>query len=205
MREGGFLSTGAPRFPSMKPMSLDSEIATTVATLQALTEVRAEIERAAAMILGTLRSGGKILTCGNGGSAAEAGHLATELIGRYARNRMALPAIALSADSSALSCIGNDYGFEQVFARQVAGLGKTGDLLIVLSSSGNSANLLAALREARARGLESIALLGRGGGAARGHATCEIVVPGASGRSAQEVHLFLIHHFCEQIDAAFAG
>lgn len=187
-----------------RAMSLDSEIAATVATLQALSSIREAIERASTMLLQTLQSGGKILTCGNGGSAAEASHLATELIGRYARTRVALPAIALSADSSALSCIGNDFGFEQVFARQVAALASEGDLLIVFSSSGNSANLAAALQEANGRGIASIAFLGRGGGAARGMATCEVVIPGDSGRSAQEAHLFLIHHLCEQIDAAFA-
>ena len=185
-------------------MSLESEIAATVATLQSLTAIRPEIERASGLLLQTLRAGGKILTCGNGGSAAEASHLATELVGRYARNRVALPALALSADGSALSCIGNDFDFEQVFARQVAALGKTGDLLVVFSSSGNSANIVAALREARQRGLAALAFLGREGGAARGLATCELVIPGQSGRTAQEAHLFLIHYFCEQIDAAFA-
>lgn len=184
-------------------MSLDSEIANTVATLQALTQIRAEIEQASSMIIQTLQAGGKILTCGNGGSAAEASHLATELIGRYKRNRVALPAIALNADGSAMSCIGNDFSFEDVFARQVSALADEGDLLIVFSSSGNSANIVAALDEANAHGMASIAMVGRGGGAVKQKATCEIVIPGESGRTAQEAHLFLIHYFCEQIDAAF--
>jgi D-sedoheptulose 7-phosphate isomerase len=137
------------------------------------------------------------------GSAAEAAHFATELVGRYAKNRRSLPAIALSADGSLLSCIGNDYGYEQVFARQIDGLAAAGDLVVVLTSSGNSANIVAALQAARARGLESVAFLGRGGGAAKGLATIDLIMPGPSGAAAQEAHLFLIHHFCEQIDAAF--
>jgi D-sedoheptulose 7-phosphate isomerase len=156
------------------------------------------------MMLATLQRGGKLLICGNGGSAAEAAHFATELVGRYAKNRRSLPAIALSSDGSLLSCLGNDYGFEQAFARQIEGLAQPGDLVVVLTSSGNSANILAALATARQRGLESIAFLGRGGGKAKGLATCELVMPGNSGAAAQEAHLFLIHHFCERIDAAFA-
>jgi D-sedoheptulose 7-phosphate isomerase len=154
-------------------------------------------------MLATLRRGGRLLICGNGGSAAEAAHFATELVGRYAKNRRSLPAIALSADGSLLSCIGNDYGYEQVFARQIEGLAAAGDLVVVLTSSGNSANIVAALQAARARGLESVAFLGRGGGAAKGLATIDLIMPGPSGAAAQEAHLFLIHHFCEQIDAAF--
>jgi D-sedoheptulose 7-phosphate isomerase len=155
------------------------------------------------MILATLHRNGKLLICGNGGSAAEAAHFATELVGRYAKTRRSLPAIALSSDGSLVTCLGNDFGFEQIFARQIAGLHKPGDLVVVLSSSGNSANIVAALQEAKKFGLESIAFLGRGGGKAKGLGTCELVVPGNSGAAAQEAHLFLIHHFCELIDAAF--
>jgi D-sedoheptulose 7-phosphate isomerase len=155
------------------------------------------------LILTTLQRGGKLLICGNGGSAAEAAHFATELVGRYAKTRRSLPAIALSSDGSLLSCIGNDFGYDQVFARQVAGLAQRGDLLVVLTSSGNSANILAALREAGKLGLESVSFLGRGGGRAKGLATCDLIMPGNSGAAAQEAHLFLIHHFCELIDAAF--
>lgn len=180
-----------------------TSLATTLRTFEGLAALEPAITRAGDLILETLRGGGKLLIAGNGGSAAEAGHFATELTGRYQRNRRALPALALSADGSLLTCVGNDFGFEQVFARQVAGLGRPGDLLIVLSSSGNSANLLAALAEARRTGLRSLALLGRGGGRARGLADCELIVPGDSGAAAQEAHLFLIHHFCERIDAAF--
>ena len=185
-------------------MTFDASLAETVRTFQALPQIRAEIDRAGDMILATLHRGGKLLICGNGGSAAEAAHFATELVGRYAKNRRSLPAIALSSDGSLLSCIGNDYGFDQAFARQIEGLAKPGDLVVVLTSSGNSANILAALHAAKKAGLESIAFLGRGGGKAKGLATCDLIMPGTSGAAAQEAHLFLIHHFCERIDAAFA-
>src|SRR5215207_10295231 len=183
-------------------MTFDAALTETVRTFQALTTIRPAIDRAGQMILATLRLGGKLLICGNGGSAAEAAHFATELVGRYAKTRRSLPAIALSSDGSLLSCIGNDFGFEHVFSRQVAGLAQRGDLLVVLTSSGNSANIIAALHEARKVGIESVAFLGRGGGKAKGLATCDLMVPGQSGPATQEAHLFLIHHFCELIDEA---
>lgn len=185
-------------------MTFDAALAETLSTFQALTTIRPQTNRAGDMILATLRRGGKLLIGGNGGSAAEAAHFATELVGRYAKTRRSLPAVALSSDGSLVSCIGNDFGYEQVLARQISGLGQPGDLLVVLSSTGNSGNIVAALEEANTRGLESIALLGRGGGKAKGLATCELIMPGNSGAAAQEAHLFLIHHFCERIDAEFA-
>ena len=184
-------------------MTFDASLAETVKTFQALTTIRAEIDRAGKMIVTTLQRGGKLLICGNGGSAAEAAHLATELVGRYARTRRSLPAIALSSDGSLLSCIGNDFGYEQVFSRQIEGLAKPGDLVVVLTSSGNSGNIIATLHAAKKLGLESIAFLGRGGGKAKGLATCDLIMPGTHGAAAQEAHLFLIHYFCELIDEAF--
>lgn len=184
-------------------MSFDAALAETLRTFQALPTIRPAIDQAAALIIATLQRGGKLLICGNGGSAAEAAHFATELVGRYAKNRRSLPAIALSSDGSLLSCIGNDYGYDQSFARQIQGLAQTGDLVVVLTSSGNSGNVLAALEAARKLGVESIAFLGRGGGKAKGIATCDLIVPGNHGASAQESHLFLIHYFCELIDAQF--
>jgi D-sedoheptulose 7-phosphate isomerase len=183
-------------------MTFEDSLAETTRTFQALTTIRPAIDRAGEMILATLRRGGKLLICGNGGSAAEAAHFATELVGRYAKTRRSLPAIALSSDGSLVTCIGNDFGYEQVFARQIAGLAQPGDLVVVLTSSGNSANIVASLHEAKKLKLESIAFLGRGGGQAKGLATCELIIPGQSGAAAQEAHLFLIHHFCERIDAA---
>jgi D-sedoheptulose 7-phosphate isomerase len=186
-------------------MTFETSLAESVRTLQALSTIRPAIDAAGQLILDTLRRGGKLLVAGNGGSAAEASHLATELVGRYAKTRRSLPAVALSADGSLLSCIGNDFGFDELFSRQIAGLGKPGDLVVVFTSSGNSANILAALQEAKKLGLESIAFLGRGGGRARGLATCDLIMPGNSGAAAQEAHLFLIHHFCERVDEAFPG
>lgn len=184
-------------------MSFDATLADTVKILQSLTTIRPEIDRAGALILDTLRSGKKLLICGNGGSAAEAQHFSTELVGRYFKNRRSLPALALSADGSLISCIGNDYGFDLAFARQIEGLAQPGDLIVGITSSGNSGNILAALKKANELKLPSIAFLGRGGGKAKGLATIELIVPGDSGRTAQEAHLFLIHHFCDLIDAEF--
>lgn len=184
-------------------MSFDATLAETVKTFQALTSLRSEIDRAGALILSTLQAGKKLLICGNGGSAAEAQHFSTELVGRYFKNRRSLPAIALSADGSLISCIGNDYGFEFAFARQIEGLAQPGDLVIAITSSGNSGNILAALKKADELKLPSISFLGRGGGKAKGLATIDLIIPGDSGRTAQEAHLFLIHHFCDLVDAQF--
>ena len=184
-------------------MTFEKSLEETIRTLEALKEIRPAINEASKLILGTLKNGGKLLVAGNGGSAAEAAHLATELTGRYAKKRKALPALALSSDGSLLTCIGNDYGFEQVFSRQIEGLARAGDLVIVLSSSGNSANIIEALNTAKTLGIQSLAFLGREGGKAKGLATCDLIVPGNSGAAAQEAHLFLIHHFCELIDQAF--
>jgi Phosphoheptose isomerase len=152
-----------------------------------------------------LKNGGKVLAAGNGGSAAEAMHLAEELSGRYRQNRRALPGIALCADGSALTCIGNDFGFDNVFARQVEAFGKPGDMLALFSSSGNSKNLLEAVAAARRGGLRVVSLLGRGGGALRGLSDIEIIVPGTeSGAHAQEAHQVALHALLEFVEAEFA-
>lgn len=184
-------------------MTFEKALSDTVATLQSLASIRPAVDAASELILGTLRTGGKLLICGNGGSAAEAAHFATELVGRYQAKRRSLPAVALSSDGSLVTCIGNDYGFDQVFSRQVEGLAKPGDLLVVITSSGNSANIVEALNTANRLGLKSVALLGRGGGRAKGLSTCELTIPGDRGAAAQECHLFLIHYFCERIDESF--
>jgi len=184
-------------------MTFEKSLADTLRTLESLAGIRPAIDAAAELIIGTLRGGGKLLICGNGGSAAEASHFATELVGRYDGNRPPLPAIALSPDGSLLSCIGNDFGFEHVFARQIAALAKPGDLLIAITSSGNSPNIVEALKEAKRLGIKAVAFLGRGGGKAKGLATCELVPTGGRGASAQEAHLFLIHYFCELIETNF--
>lgn len=184
-------------------MTFEDSLADTLRTLKALEGIRPAIDAAAELVLGTLRGGGKLLVCGNGGSAAEAAHFATELVGRYDGRRRPLPAVALSSDGSLSTCIGNDFGFDHVFSRQVEALGKPGDLVVAITSSGNSPNIVAVLHEAKRLGLKSLAFLGRGGGKAKGLATCELLVPGGRGASAQESHLFLIHYLCELIDESF--
>jgi D-sedoheptulose 7-phosphate isomerase len=182
-------------------MNLDACLQETVRTLEALPALRPQIGRAGDLILRTLKAGHKLLLCGNGGSAAEAQHFATELVGRYFKTRRPLPAIALTADGTLLSCIGNDFKFDDVFARQIEGLARRGDLVVVFTSSGNSLNIVRALEAAERLKLDSLAFLGRGGGQAKGLATCELIIPGSSGRTAQEAHLVLIHYLCELIDA----
>jgi D-sedoheptulose 7-phosphate isomerase len=152
------------------------------------------------LLLRCVRRGGKILVCGNGGSAAEAQHFTTEFIGRYRSNRRSLPAFALTADGSAVTCIGNDFGWENVFARQVEGLARPGDLLFVLSTSGNSPNVLRALERARTLGIESVAFLGKDGGAARPLADHALVVASTDTGAIQEAHLIAIHFLCEGVE-----
>jgi D-sedoheptulose 7-phosphate isomerase len=141
-----------------------------------------------------------VLICGNGGSGCEAQHLAAELVGHYKTDRAALSAIALSADGALLTCIGNDFAFEEIFARQVEGLGNRGDVLLVFTTSGNSRNVVRALEAARRRGLKTIALLGRGGGAARGQADLELIVASDETARIQEAHQFLLHAIMDIIE-----
>lgn len=162
------------------------------------------IEAIAGEIIHCLHNGGKLLTCGNGGSAAEAQHFAEELVGRYHRERRSLPAVSLVADGTLLTCIVNDYGADEIFARQVDGLGCPGDILVGLSTSGNSENVRRALERGQGRGLKTVALLGRDGGGTAGLADYEIIVPSNTSARIQEVHLLCIHLFCEAIDEAFA-
>jgi D-sedoheptulose 7-phosphate isomerase len=159
------------------------------------------VRRIAATLQAALREGGKVLICGNGGSGCEAQHLAAELVGHYKIDRPALPAVALSADGALLTCLGNDFAFEDIFARQVTALGNPGDVLIVFTTSGNSRNVLGALEAARRRGLVTIALLGRGGGAARGQADIELIVAHDETARVQEAHQFLLHALMDIMEA----
>jgi D-sedoheptulose 7-phosphate isomerase len=159
---------------------------------------------AAGLLVRCLEGGHKLITCGNGGSAAEAQHLSTELVGRFRSNRRSLPAISLNADGSALTCIANDFGADVVFERQLEGLAQPGDVLVVFSSSGDSPSIVRALQAAKELGIASLALLGKGGGRCKGLATAEIIIPAQSTAVVQELHLFLLHFFCERIDEAFA-
>jgi len=147
-----------------------------------------------------LRAGGKIMFCGNGGSAADSQHLAAELTGRFIADRPALAAMALSTDSSALTCIGNDYAFDEVFARQVAGLGRPGDCLVAISTSGNSANVIRAAEVARERGVATIGLLGRDGGKLRDLVDHSVIVPSVVTARIQEMHILIGHTWCGLIE-----
>jgi D-sedoheptulose 7-phosphate isomerase len=147
-------------------------------------------------------TGGKLLVFGNGGSAADAQHLAAELVGRFQRERAAMPVLALTTDTSVLTSVGNDYGYDRVFARQVEALGRPGDIAMGITTSGGSPNVLAALEVAQARGLRTIALTGRDGGRAGTMVDVHINVPSPSAARAQEVHRTIIHALCELLEQA---
>ena len=153
-------------------------------------------------IVATLRAGNKLLIIGNGGSAADAQHIAAEIVGRYRQDRPAYAAIALTTDTSALTAIANDYGFEQVFARQVAGLGRRGDALLALSTSGRSPNILAALTTARERGIVTIAMTGSKGGTLGALCDHLLVAPSDDTPVIQQIHLAVAHGICEAIEQA---
>lgn len=160
------------------------------------------IEQAASLITAVLSNAGKLMLCGNGGSAADSQHIAAELSGRFVNDRRPLAAVALSTDTSALTCIANDYGFDEVFSRQVTGLGRKGDCLLAISTSGNSRNVLRAADAARAAGIRVIGLLGRDGGALRALCDVAIVVPSATTARIQEAHIFIGHTLCAMVEEA---
>jgi D-sedoheptulose 7-phosphate isomerase len=170
--------------------------------LETLAVSGARIAEAADLLAEVFRSGCKVLAFGNGGSAADAQHLAAEFAGRFERERPGLPALALTANSSDLTAIGNDYGFEQLFARLVPAHGRPGDAAVAISTSGNSANVNTAVQEARERGLRSVGLVGKGGGRLAGLVDVAIVVPSDSTPRVQECHVAVIHALCELVDAA---
>jgi D-sedoheptulose 7-phosphate isomerase len=166
-----------------------------------LQESVSPIAAAADALVGRLRAGGTLYTCGNGGSAAEAMHLAEELIGRYSgHDRPPLPAVCLNADTTALTCIANDFGYEAVFARQCEALCGQGDVLVALSTSGNSPNIVKALQAARANGALTIGLLGKGGGEAAALCDHALVVDSNDSAHVQEGHLVLVHLLCEAFE-----
>ena len=147
-----------------------------------------------------LLAGSKVLTAGNGGSAADALHMAEELVGRFHKERRSLGAVCLSADPTLLTCIGNDYGFDRLFSRQMEGLGKPSDVLVIFSTSGNSQNLVQALKTAQTLGITSVAVLGKDGGQSKGLAEYEIIVPSSVTARIQEVHTFILHSWLEMIE-----
>jgi len=159
-------------------------------------------------VVGCITAGGKVLACGNGGSASDAQHFAAEFVGRFERERPGLAAIALTTDTSILTAIGNDYDFASVFSKQVQALGAPGDVLVALSTSGNSANVLAAVEAARAKEMTVIALTGRGGGKLRerlGETDVHICVPHERTARIQEVHILALHCLCDAVDLQLLG
>ncbi|UCD38511.1 MAG: SIS domain-containing protein [Fidelibacterota bacterium] len=164
-----------------------------------------EIERLIKKGAEIVRNGGTIFFCGNGGSAADSQHLAAELVGKYELERNALPAIALTVDTSTLTSIGNDYGFEDIFHRQLLGLGKAGDLLVAISTSGNSPNVLKAVQTARQMGIFTTGLTGMGGGQLAGMCDLAIVVPSNRTSRIQEAHIIIGHLMCQYIEEESSG
>ena len=183
---------------SLLQRSLEEHLQVVQATLQSQL---GDIARAGALLRDTLKQGHKVLICGNGGSAADAQHIAAELVGRYERQRRAWPAIALTTDTSALTAISNDYGFEEVFARQVEALAVADDVLLALSTSGTSANILKAVKKARELGCKTIALTGAGGERLASLCDLAVMVPAARTARVQECHITIGHLWCELIEA----
>jgi phosphoheptose isomerase len=169
-------------------------------TLQSLLALDSEVAKAADLVEQCLREGNKLLVCGNGGSAADASHFATEFVVRFMKDRPPYPAICLAGDGGLLTAAGNDYGFDEIFARQVAAFGLPGDLLICLTTSGKSKNVERALQEAKARKLKSIAFLGRDGGTTIGRADVDILVHSGITARIQEAHQLLLHVLCEVVE-----
>src|SRR5437773_8998449 len=172
---------------------LHNAIAAATKTLQSLADLEAQVEKASDLIEQCLRAGNKLLVCGNGGSATDAAHFATELVVRFAKDRRAYPAICLTGDGGLLTAAANDYGFDEIFARQVAAFGLEGDLLIVLTTSGRSKNVRRALEEAKSRKLKTIAFLGRDGGSTIGIADVDLLVASDSTARFQEALKLLLY------------
>lgn len=169
---------------------------------KSLSQLTADVSKAVDMIRSSLAAGGKLLIAGNGGSAADAQHIAAELTGRFVRERKPLPAIALHANTSALTAIGNDYGYEQVFARELSALASPGDVLLAISTSGNSRNILRAIEAARAKRIVVIGLTGESGGQMRAACDLCMCVPSKSTARIQEMHITIGHAICELLEEA---
>ncbi|MDR3402077.1 MAG: SIS domain-containing protein [Chthoniobacter sp.] len=173
------------------------------ATIESLRPLQPAHERAADVVGRCLVGGGKLLVCGNGGSAADAADFATEFACRFVTDRRPYPALNLAACGSLLTATGNDYGYDEVFARQVRAFGKKGDVLVVITTSGNSPSILSAIAAANIAGLHTIALLGRDGGRARGLAGIDLIVPSTITARIQEAHKFLLHTLCEIVEERY--
>lgn len=174
--------------------------ATTIASLATHVD---DLAAVADTMIDALRNGNKVLTAGNGGSSAEALHMSEELIGRFRGNRRALPAVALVADCTALTCIGNDFGFDEIFSRQIQGLAKSGDVLVLFSTSGKAQNLLNALASGKNADMKTVCLLGRDGGPLAGLADHEIIIEGEATERIQEAHQVVLHLLLDAVERAF--
>jgi phosphoheptose isomerase len=179
---------------------LRKAIAAAVEVFDSLRDLEAPMGRAADLIRQCLTGGRRLLVCGNGGSAADGADFATEFACRFVNDRRPYPAMNLSSGGSLLTAVGNDYGFEEIFARQVRAFGGAGDVLVAITTSGKSKNIVRALEDARRAGLQSIALLGRDGGDARGIATVDLIVRDNATARIQEAHKFLLHVLCEMVE-----
>ena len=179
---------------------LQRTIEDSVTTFRGLAELEVPLNRAAKLVLNCLASGHKLLVCGNGGSASDATHLATEFLCRFMGDRRPYPAISLTANGEFMTAVCNDYHADEIFARQIWGLGEKGDMLIAFTTSGKSKNVLRALEEAKRKGIKSICFLGRDGGYTKGAATIDLIVQGSSTARIQEGHKLLMHVLCELVD-----
>jgi|APCry1669189070_1035195.scaffolds.fasta_scaffold11637_1 D-sedoheptulose 7-phosphate isomerase len=199
----GQSDSASPLMVCTMHVSFRDQLDESAAVVQSFTAQADAVDAICRLVADAVLSGSTLFTCGNGGSATDAIHLAEEMMGRYRATRRPLPAVCLNTDVGTITCIANDFGFEQVFARQLEALARPGDLLVIFSTSGGSPNILAALHAARASGVTCIALLGKGGGAARELADHVLVVPSASSARIQEVHTLILHAICEEIEGRF--
>lgn len=174
-----------------------------ISVMETLLEIQDDVNSVIKTVIKCISSGGTILTAGNGGSAADAQHFAGELVGRYTRNRRAIPCICLSSDSSVVTCIGNDFGYDSIFARQVDAFKGSTNLLFLISTSGCSQNLIQAANTAKEVGLKSVALLGKGGGDLADLVDEAIIVDSSSTARIQECHIFLIHLICDAVEELY--
>jgi len=179
---------------------LSNMIDAQVLCLQNLKTIESALNGVGDMLLQCLLCGRKLMVCGNGGSASDAQHFAAEIVGRFEQERRAYPAVALSTDTSILTAVGNDYGYDEVFARQVDGLGRPGDVLIGISTSGESKNVIRAVKRGKIKGLKTVGLLGRDGGALNRLVDRAIVVDSTTTARIQETHIFILHYWAWQIE-----
>lgn len=189
----------------MENVWIQNELADVADGFRTLAESAPAIGAIASACAAALKAGHKVMFCGNGGSAADAQHLAAELVGRYKLERKALNAIALTTDTSILTAVGNDYGYDDVFRRQVEGIGQAGDVLVGLSTSGNSRNVLHAFEQARKQGITTVALTGAGGGLMRQAADLVLAVPAGVTNHIQEMHITCGHIICELVEKEIYG